>query len=336
LCPWTACEPNRRPVLGATPSLAGPGLVRALWARSCGAALFIVLVLAPLLAPAVARAQDVWTPLVRRLASDGFDRGRMEALFARPEVRFDPQVMARKMNVLLDVKLSGERPKAEAPEIYVGYLNPYLLMQARIFLETQKSALHEVRSRFDVPEEILVAVLLVETKLGRNVGNKGALATLASMALAGDFALVAPYIEPRDIPPRLALWLRWRTAQKSAWAYKELKALLIYARNAGFDPASIPGSVYGAIGLCQFMPTNAVRYGADLDGDGRVDLFNPADALLSTARFLKANGWAAHLSREGQLAVLYRYNHSHPYTRTIMAVADRLRDAQTDGFSGSD
>ncbi len=321
MCPWTACESRRRLFLNTAVAPAKPGRIRSFVARSFWAALFILLVMSPVLA----QAQSEWGPLVRRLEADGFDRSRMEALFARPEVRFDPQVMARKMNALLDVKLSQDQPKAEAPEIYVSYLNPLLLMQAKSFLEDQHSALREVRSRYDVPEEILVALLLVETKLGRTIGTKGALTTLSSMALAGDFALVAPLIERRDISPQLALWLRWRTAQKSAWAYKELKALLVYAKAAGFDPASIPGSVYGAIGICQFMPTNAVRYGADLDGDGRVDLFSVADALLSTARYLKANGWKANLPREGQLAVLYRYNHSHTYTRTIMAVADRLR-----------
>jgi len=321
LCPWTACEFSLRTTLGFSRLPAGPGRRRCFWARSFGAALFVLLALAP----ALALAQNEWTPLVRRLEADGFDRGRMEALFARPEVRFEPQVMARKMNALLDVKLSQDQPKAEAPEIYFSYLNPLLIIQARIFLADQRNALREARLRFDVPEEILVALLLVETKLGRNVGGKSALTTLASMALAGDFALVAPLIGRRDLSPKMALWLRWRTAQKSAWAYKELKALLVYAKAAGFDPASIPGSVYGAIGLCQFMPTNAVRYGADLDGDGRVDLFSAADALFSTARFLKAHGWAADLPRERQQAVLYRYNHSHAYTRTIMAVADILR-----------
>ena len=296
-------------------------------ARSLGAALFVFVVFSPLLA----LAQNEWTPLVRRLESDGFDRHRMEALFAKDEVRFDPQVMARKMNALLDKKLAPPQPKDDAPEIYLSYLNPFLLMQARSFLTEQQNLLREARLRYGVPEEILVALFLVETKLGRNIGSKGALTTLASMALAGDFALVAPLIANRDITPQLALWLRWRTAQKSAWAYKELKALLIYAKAAGFDPASIPGSVYGAIGICQFMPTNAVRYGADLDGDGRVDLFSMADALLSTARFLNAHGWKADLPRERQLAVLYRYNHSHAYTRTIMAVADRLRDSDS-GF----
>jgi len=322
LCPWIACEHSGDRLTGPA-----AGRSRTLLARSLGAALFAVLCLLAAL-PERAEAAGVWDPLVRRLAADGFDKPALDALFSRPELRFDPLVMARKMNALLEVKLAPARTKAEAPELYLSYLNPFLLMEARSFLEAQRPALREARQRFGVPEEILVALLLVETKLGRNVGSKGALATLASLALAGDFSLVAPHIERRDLSPRMALWLRWRTAEKAAWAYKELKALLVYARNAGFDPASIPGSVYGAIGLCQFMPSNAVRYGLDLDGDGRVDLFNPADAVLSAARFLSVNGWTARLDRQGQQKVLYRYNHSHPYTRTIMAVADRLRDME--------
>lgn len=250
----------------------------------------------------------------------------MNALFSRSEVRFDPQVMARKMNALLEVKLSVGKPKPEAPEIYESYLNPFLLLHARGFLAANRQELSAVKARYGVPEEILTSLLLVETKLGRNIGSKSALSTLASMALAGDFSLIAPHFDHRDVPRELALWLRLRTAQKGAWAYKELKALLTYANNAGVDPAGIPGSVYGAIGICQFMPSNALRYGADFDGDGRVDLFATGDALMSAGRFLAEHGWRPNLSREKQMAVLYRYNHSHPYTRTIMAVADRLRD----------
>ncbi len=318
MCPWTACE---QALCGALASCAArkarrPGLL----ARPLWAALVFVLLL-----PGLALAQSTWEPLTRKLAEDGFDPVRLNALFSRAEVRFDPQVMARKMNALLEVKLSAGKPKAAAPELYISYLNPFLLMQGRDFMTAQRPALQEARARYGVPEDILTALLLVETKLGRNIGSKNALSTLASMALAADFSLVAPHLDQREVTPDLALWLRWRTAQKGAWAYKELKALLIYAKNAGLDPASIPSSVYGAIGICQFMPTNAVRFGADLDGDGRVDLFSPADALLSAARFLAANGWRAGLTRERQMVVLYRYNHSHPYTRTIMAVADRLR-----------
>jgi len=319
LCPWIACE---RTATGAlTRSAVLSARRQSLPARPLWAALVFVLLL-----PALASAQGTWDPLTRKLADDGFDPVKLHALFSRAEVRFDPQVMARKMNALLEVKLSVGKPKPEVPELYESYLNPFLLLQARGFLAAQRPVLSAVKVRYGVPEEILTALLLVETKLGRNIGSKSALSTLASMALAGDFSLIAPHFDHREVPPELALWLRLRTAQKGAWAYKELKALLIYANKAGVDPAGIPGSVYGAIGICQFMPTNAVRYGADFDGDGRVDLFETGDALMSAGRFLAEHGWRPNLTREKQMTVLYRYNHSHPYTRTIMAVADRLRD----------
>ena len=277
--------------------------------------------------PAVPSRDGAWDPLVRRLAADGFEPVALAALFSRPDVRFDPQIMARKMNAMLELKLSQTRVQSGGGGgIYLRYLNPFLLLRARGFIGDNRRALAEARRRFGVPPEVLTALLLVETKLGSNMGDKSALITLASMALAGDYSLVAPLIEPRDLPPNVAMWLRWRTAQKAAWAYVELKALLVYAYRAGFDPTTIPGSVYGAIGMCQFMPSNALRYGVDLNGDGRVDLFSPTDAALSAASFLAAHGWREGLSREQQLAVLYRYNHSHAYSRTILAVADRLRE----------
>lgn len=276
--------------------------------------------------PAVPARDGAWDPLVRRLAADGFEPVALAALFARPDVRFDPQIMARKMNAMLDLKLSPPRPRADGAGISLRYLNPFLLLRARGFLNDNRRALAEARRRFGVPPEVITALLLVETKLGSNMGDKSALITLASMALAGDYSLVAPLLENRDLPPNTVTWLRWRTAQKAAWAYTELKALLVYAYRAGYDPTTIPGSVYGAIGMCQFMPTNALRYGVDLNGDGRVDLFSATDAALSAASFLAAHGWREGLDREAQLAVLYRYNHSRSYSRTIMAVADRLRD----------
>jgi membrane-bound lytic murein transglycosylase B len=113
--------------------------------------------------------------------------------------------------------------------------------------------------------------------------------------------------------------------QKGNWAYEELKALLTYCRGAGVDPVSIPGSVYGAIGLCQFMPSSAVHYGRDGDGDGKVDLFVEADALVSMANYLKEHGWKPGLSFNEQAQVIYAYNHSMNYALTILEVAERLR-----------
>ena len=49
----------------------------------------------------------------------------------------------------------------------------------------------------------------------------------------------------------------------------------------------------GAMGLTQFMPTEFYSSGLDLDGNGRLDLFNSIpDALGSAAQQLKQKGWS--------------------------------------------
>ena len=73
-------------------------------------------------------------------------------------------------------------------------------------------------------------------------------------------------------------WIQQRMEQRSDWAYKELVALLKNIRSSGEDALTMPGSIYGAIGLCQFMPTNISHYGADGNGDGVVNLFTVPDA----------------------------------------------------------
>ena len=84
----------------------------------------------------------------------------------------------------------------------------------------------------------------------------------------------------------------------------------------------LPGSIYGAVGLCQFMPSNISTYGADGDGDGRVDLFTIPDAVASLSHYLYKHGWRAGLSRQRQHALLMRYNKSTVYANTILALAD--------------
>ncbi len=102
------------------------------------------------------------------------------------------------------------------------------------------------------------------------------------------------------------------------WAYGELKSLITYAQKNGQDPLIIPSSMYGAIGYCQFIPSSALAYGRDGNGDGKVNLFEMNDALYSMAYFIKRHGWKPELDREAQLAVIYRYNHSKSYSLTIM------------------
>jgi membrane-bound lytic murein transglycosylase B len=54
------------------------------------------------------------------------------------------------------------------------------------------------------------------------------------------------------------------------------------------------GSWAGAMGQTQFMPSSFKAYAVDFDGDGRKDIWrNVADALGSTAHYLRRHGWKA-------------------------------------------
>jgi membrane-bound lytic murein transglycosylase B len=134
------------------------------------------------------------------------------------------------------------------------------------FWEQHRAALSRARAEFGVPEEILVAIIGIETVYGRNAGKYRVLDALATLAF--------------DYPPR------------ADYFRLELEQFLLLTRELKIDPLSVKGSYAGAIGIPQFMPGSVRRYGLDYDGDGRVDLTgNADDAIGSVANFLAQQGW---------------------------------------------
>jgi membrane-bound lytic murein transglycosylase B len=226
-----------------------------------------------------------------------------------------------------DLKLP-EFPSAEVHEIV---LSPERLAEARAFYTANQAALARVRARYGLPEEYLVALLAVETRVGRYLGDTVAIVNLASLAAAEDPAKVAPAFAYENPAPDRQAWLAAKAREKGEWAYGELRALLRYAEAQGIDPLSMPGSIYGAIGICQFMPSNALRYAVDGDGDGKADLFNVDDALMSLGNILVVMGWKPPMDEAAMRRVFYSYNHSKIYVNTILDAAARLRDGS--GFA---
>jgi membrane-bound lytic murein transglycosylase B len=112
------------------------------------------------------------------------------------------------------------------------------------------------------------------------------------MAVAGDpqvqekiFSFFGNETSAPDIQKQILSSLKQRVKR----GYRELKFLLTYLGKNRLDPLGIKGSVEGAIGIPQFMPSNIDHYGED--GDDIVDLFNHADAIASIACFLNAHKW---------------------------------------------
>lgn len=87
------------------------------------------------------------------------------------------------------------------------------------------------------------------------------------------------------------------------------------------------GAAHGELGHTQFLPGNALKYGADGNGDGRIDFYNVADALASTANFLRAKGWQpGQPYQEGtaNFRVLNEWNAATVYQQAIALSAARI------------
>ncbi|MEX0338387.1 MAG: lytic transglycosylase domain-containing protein [Arenibacterium sp.] len=87
------------------------------------------------------------------------------------------------------------------------------------------------------------------------------------------------------------------------------------------------GAKHGELGHTQFLPGNALKYGIDASGDGRVDFYNLADAMASTANFLRAKGWKPGKGyQQGQpnFAAIKQWNAATVYQQSIAIMAARI------------
>jgi len=153
--------------------------------------------------------------LKERLVRDGVPRERVEALFSDPRVRFLPEIMPR--------KLTWDETKLP----YQQFLRPERLFRARSFLRDWGPYLKEIEARYGVEKEVLVALLLVESDLGRHHGRYEVFNVLASMAASSDWERVRAFL-PRGLSPEEKTRLKEIMRRRARWAYRELRVLLGY------------------------------------------------------------------------------------------------------------
>jgi len=87
------------------------------------------------------------------------------------------------------------------------------------------------------------------------------------------------------------------------------------------------GAKHGELGHTQFLPGNALTYGVDGNGDGRVDFYNQADALVSTANFLRRKGWqpgAGYQQGQPNFRVIKQWNAATVYQQAIAIMGAKI------------
>ena len=270
--------------------------------------------------------------LIDRLVEDGFKRAEMVALFASlgPKA-FSPQFMAAKVAELHGVGARGinsrYKPGEFSPAGYQRPVNATTYAAILDLIETHAAAFEDIKKRYGVPANVIIGILLVETGLGANLGGDPALLSLGSMAATNSITMLNTRGNGLQSRQLNASRLEGTLRTKSDWAYNELVALIRFGAENCLDIARVPGSMYGAIGLCQFMPSNLPLFGVDGNNDGIINLFSIEDAIYSVANYLYQNGWHPRGGRDHQLRVIYTYNHDHSYAYSVLALADKVSQA---------
>ncbi|MBD3792842.1 MAG: lytic murein transglycosylase [Campylobacterales bacterium] len=144
-------------------------------------------------------------------------------------------------------------------------ISAYRIQKGQKLILQHAKLLQDIENRFGVPRSVLVAFWGLESDFGQNMGNENTIRSLATLAydcrrtekFRGELLAALRLIDQGDLTAR---------EMRGAWA--------------------------GEIGQTQFLPSYYLQYAVDFDGDGKRNLIrSTADALASTANYLKQLGW---------------------------------------------
>ncbi len=257
---------------------------------------------------------NYFASLQKRLIDDGFDKVVIRQIYSRPEVIFETK------------GISIYFVHHESKVRYEQYTDKLLIKRARKYMKNYEGHFADAESLYGVEPEVVTAIILIESQFGKLLGNRSIINTLSTMA-----SLFDPDVREllwqkiSDTPELDRAKFEEKADGKAKWAYRELKAFLNHVNREGYDPVGINGSFAGAMGISQFMPSNIPELAKDGNGDGRIDLFNHADAIASIAYFLKRHGWRPGIDRAKAEKVIHHYNHSERYVAAVLKIAETLK-----------
>lgn len=281
------------------------------------AALFICFTLSFLFGYAFA-AEDIYAGLKQKLVQDGFSSQQVAKVFLSV-----PPPMFKLVSQTFKVR--------ESQLNYDHFLQPEEIARAQQFIHSHRTSFERAYTAYGVEPGVIAAILLVETHFGSYTGKTPTLAVFSTFAVMDQKAnrdRVWKMLSPQDRERLGREAFDRKLADRSAWAYKELSAILELAKTHDIKPESLKGSVMGAVGWPQFLPSSLVEYGADGNGDGIIDLYNSDDAIFSTANYLRGHGWCDAKFPLDQEQVIWTYNHSKPYVRTILGIAEQVKHGE--------
>jgi lytic murein transglycosylase len=183
-----------------------------------------------------------------------------------------------------------------------SHVTPGMVARGKAELKRYAEPLAKIEQRFGVPGPVLVAIWGQETSFG---GDNGSYPTFTALAT-----------------------LAYDCRRADRFRAELIDAIALVDRGVVTQPRQLHGAWAGEIGQTQLMPSAYLMYATTPDGSGTPDLIhNSADALASTAAFLKGHGWqpgAGWSEGEPNFAAILQWNSAEVYAKTVALFADRL------------
>ena len=146
------------------------------------------------------------------------------------------------------------------------FVTPARISGGLEFWQQHADLLARARDVYGVPEEIVVAIIGVESIYGRRLGSFRVIDALYTLG--------------------------FEMTERATFFRGELEQFLLLARENALDPLGVKGSFAGAMGMPQFIPTSYRKFAVDFDGDGKINLWDSAaDVIGSVANYLRHFGW---------------------------------------------
>ena len=156
-----------------------------------------------------------------------------------------------------------------------------------------------IEKRFGVPPGPVITIWGMETGFGSFMGNQPTISAIATLAY---------------------------DCRRPEYFTDQLYAALQLV-DRGVLSSGTRGAMHGEVGQTQFLPKSILLYAVDGDGNGVINLNTKADALASTANFLKAHGWirgAGYQPGQPNFAAIQGWNAAGVYQQTIAIVGRQI------------
>lgn len=166
-----------------------------------------------------------------------------------------------------------------------------IISKGRSLKKANAALFNKIESTYGVPPGVLLAIWGMETGFGASMGKQNTVSAIVTLAY---------------------------DCRRPGFFYPHAIGALMLVDRGALTADSV-GAMHGEIGHTQFLPGNVLKYGV-----GNKNLRDKNTALMSTANFLRAQGWSAGAGYDGNMGAIAGWNSASVYQQAIARIGKAI------------